>query len=79
MLKVPEKEQSGTKQTEIPVPCFRCLFDKPISEGWCYPETCEMLDAWLTDKDFSWDNYVLKWLLSLERENVKRTHLKEDE
>lgn len=69
---------TGTKKQTAP-PCYQCLFDKPISEGWCYPESCKMLDAWLTDEDFSWDKHVLKWLTHLEQENVKRLHPPVDE
>lgn len=77
MLKVPEKEQSGTKQ-EIPPPCYRCLFDTFLAQG-CDPTTCQMLDAWLADDSFSWDKYELKWLLGLERENVKKNHPPKEE
>lgn len=70
MLKVPVPRAGAEKQLEVP--CFRCLFVKPISEGWCHPETCQMLDAWLTDNAFSWEKYFLNWLMGIELENVKK-------
>lgn len=73
MLEVPVQE-AGTEP-----PCFRCLFDKPISEGWCQPETCEMLDAWLMDNDFSWVKYAGAWILKLEFQNNMKSESLSDE
>lgn len=65
-------EGSGTKkEPSVPPPCFRCLFEKPIQDNWCEPETCEMLDHWLLDSEFSWMKYAAGWVLSLELKSYK--------
>lgn len=77
MLEVPETGSGTEKELGVP-PCFRCLFEKPISENLCNPETCKMLDLWLTDDNFSWHKYVLSWSLELELKSVKSNGLTEE-
>lgn len=69
MLKAPEETSGVPKQAEIP--CFRCLFEKPIDEGKCVPEKCDMIDFWLNDPNFSWTKYYFKFMLRLQQENSK--------
>lgn len=77
MLKVPEAA-SGTRLSD-PVPCFRCLFVKDIPDSWCDPQTCEMLEQWLLDRDFSWDKYYTGWSLRLSLKAIKKNGLPENE
>jgi hypothetical protein len=60
VLKVSETERSelGTP------PCFRCLFEKPISD--CNPEICDMLESWLMGMDVS------EWAVRLELKYVEK-------
>lgn len=74
---VSEIDGSGMRK-EQPIPCFRCLFEKPISDGWCDPATCEMIEYFLRDKAFSWDKYYSRWITNLKNKNSVENGLKEE-